>query len=517
MINKQNYESFKDYLRQNKLSTIIVIIITFLTYGFLIFHFGFSIDTEDIIQKQMTFYKGWIGINRYGLVLTKAIFGLLTPIPGYTIFLMVLTTLGYSIVWTYFWDYIKGFSNGGFKYNWIFSVVFISAVPMVELVSFQCQSFEIAFTMLLCGVSLLFQWKWINGNGRKWYLLCSVLTGVWCFASYQAFVALYISATLAAFLVQYQNQETKVQKKPIKTSLILIMIFLLNYILYTSIGKCIRAYFHIDAGAYTENMIQWGKVPANVIWNTLKEYMQEIIFAKTIYWNWGYLFVCIGLLIITLKQLCIKKQLKDCYYAMVVVIFLFSPFLLPIAMGTAPVVRGQLALPGVVAIGMQIIVDKLANFSILKKYKGWELFLVSVCFLFVIRENITTDNRLLYTDYVVRQQENTLTSEIIEKIEALDKTDETKITILGNWSPTYNPSMLRGETLGYSFYEWDATVPGGTQNRVINYWRALGYNYNGSSPEQIEQAEETAKTMPSWPADGSVKKEGNNIIVKLSE
>ena len=41
----------------------------------------------------------------------------------------------------------------------------------------------------------------------------------------------------------------------------------------------------------------------------------------------------------------IKKQRFYLYYLLVLCLFLFSPFLLPVLMGAAPVVRGQLALP----------------------------------------------------------------------------------------------------------------------------------------------------------------------------
>ena len=130
-------------------------------------------------------------------------------------------------------------------------------------------------------------------------------------------------------------------------------------------------------------------------------------------------------------------------------------------MGAAPVVRGQLALPFVVAIGTQIIFEKISGR--LSNNMIIQMAVVGLLLLFTIRTNIMKDNRLLYSDYVVRQQEYALTEKIIGNIEETEADGNCAVVILGQWSPQYNPSMIQGETLGRSFYEWDAEVPGGIE------------------------------------------------------
>ena len=202
---REHFDDFVRFCKKNKVSIGIVVLMTFLTYGFMLFNFSFSIDTEDIVVRQIDFYDGWIGINRYGLVFTKWIFGMLNIVPGYASILMVLSTIGYGIIWMYFFYWIGGPKQDNLKCNWIFSVLFLSSVPVLELVNFQCLSFEVAFAMLLCAVELIFEWRWIIKGDGKCELFLAIIMGVWCFASYQAFVPLYISASLIAFLIQYQN------------------------------------------------------------------------------------------------------------------------------------------------------------------------------------------------------------------------------------------------------------------------------------------------------------------------
>ena len=69
---REQFDDFVEILcKKNKVSIGIVVLVTFLTYGFMLFNFSFSIDTEDIVVRQIDFYDGWIGINRYGLVFTE--------------------------------------------------------------------------------------------------------------------------------------------------------------------------------------------------------------------------------------------------------------------------------------------------------------------------------------------------------------------------------------------------------------------------------------------------------------
>ena len=512
---REQFDDFMRFCKRNKVSIGIVVLMTFLTYGFMLFNFSFSIDTEDIVVRQLDFYDGWIGINRYGLVFTKWLFGVLNIVPGYASILMVLSTIGYGIIWMYFFYWIGGPNQDNLKCNWIFSVLFLSSVPVLELVNFQCLSFEVAFAMLLCAVALIFEWRWIIKGGGKCELFLAIIMGVWCFASYQAFVPLYISASLIAFLIQYQNNREEIEKKVISISLKLFVIFVIDYILYNVLGRLMMYVWDIGAGTYTENMIQWGKMPVRSICIILKDYFLDVFFARNIFWNWGYLFVCLGLLLIGLRKIRdkIKKQRFYLYYLLVLCVFLFSPFLLPVLMGAAPVVRGQLALPFVVAIGTQIIFEKISGR--LSNNMIIQMAVVGLLLLFTIRKNLMKDNRLLYSEYVVRQQEYALTEKIIGNIEETGADGNCAVVILGQWSPQYNPSMIQGETLGRSFYEWDAEVPGGIEKRVLGYWRTLGYQYKTPGDEVRTKTIEERADMPAWPAEGSVVRDGNLVIIKL--
>ncbi len=511
---------FTSFCRNNRASIAIILVMLFLTYGFMLFHFSFSIDTEDIIVKQMFFYDGWLGINRYGLVITKQLAGLLSVIPGFATMLMIVMTFGYSLVWMYFFHWIKGQNSGRTELSWVFPVLFFSSIPMIEQVNFQCQSFEIAFAMMLCAAALLLEWQWILSGGII-RLLFSVLLGTWCFASYQAFVPLYISASMASFVLGYYYRNEEIESHVFLISIKLTAVFLCDYVIYTLLGKLLLFLRDIPAGAYTGNMIHWGKYPLEEIISSLKIYMGDVIFARNIFWNHGYLLVAFGLLLTAFWRICRKTAERRFYLFYILVIFLLlaSPFFLPVLMGSPPVARGQFALPFVIAAGAQIIAERfLENTEKLSEHFSFIRIAVSVfLLLLVFRSNIVTGNRLFYSDYVVHQQENVLTERLIEKVTEAGGSQESTVAILGHWSPSRNPSMTRGETLGYSFYEWDQPIPRGTCKRILNYWSALGYTYQKPDEEQWKMAETLGKGMPIWPQQGSVIREGDLVVIRLSE
>ena len=110
-----------------------------------------------------------------------------------------------------------------------------------------------------------------------------------------------------------------------------------------------------------------------------------------------------------------------------------------------------------------------------------------------------------------------MTEEILLEIRRSGAPDDARVTVIGNWSPLLNGSMLKGNAVGYSFYEWDAHIPGAVSKRVTGYWNSMGYDYRDPSEKEMSRAEKAAARMPVWPADGSVvRMEKDLVIVRLS-
>jgi hypothetical protein len=77
--------------------------------------------------------------------------------------------------------------------------------------------------------------------------------------------------------------------------------------------------------------------------------------------------------------------------------------------------------------------------------------------------------------------------------------------------------MVQGETIGWSFYEWDSEKAYGSTERIIGLWNTLGYEYQTVDILSAEIGKNRAENMPVWPEKGSVSWDGDLVIVKISE
>ena len=69
-------------------------------------------------------------------------------------------------------------------------------------------------------------------------------------------------------------------------------------------------------------------------------------------------------------------------------------------------------------------------------------------------------------------------------------------------------------TGGYSFFEWDQGHP----ERMVRYLNLLGYGpYQHVYVHEHEALKQVYRTMPTWPAEGSIRIIDDIIAVKLSD
>jgi hypothetical protein len=78
-------------------------------------------------------------------------------------------------------------------------------------------------------------------------------------------------------------------------------------------------------------------------------------------------------------------------------------------------------------------------------------------------------------------------------------------------------NFLRGETIGFSQFEFDASGYFESSIRGMFFMQSLGMSYEFPDSIQMEKAREIQGKMPTFPKDGSVKIHDGFIVIKLSE
>lgn len=508
----------KEYFKWLTIISVVVILL----YWQLIASDNTTIDTEDVINLQGSFYFGWLAINRFGLVLTKTVFSQLSIIPPLSSFLMMITTVIYGFVWMLLISWLEGKKTllcGG-----VFSLLFITSIPLLEISTFQCLSFEVAFAMVIAGISLYSLWLYIDSKNTV-FALAFIFLSVWVYGSYQAFVPLMAAALSMTFLIRYTNNGDGIEKKyPLKVASVLSVLFFLSICIYLLIGRLIIIVLGIPSGDYTTNMILLGKVTFVELTKRFLSYIYGVFINPSYGWNRLYLISYIALpltLLIYMHRLSMvcetTKKINGLFLFIAVVCSFTFPFVLPFITGGG-LVRGQFSLPFVMALSIGISISIIfSSVRLNTKRSSIYVCLLQCCLsLLFIRWCIVPDVRLMWTDAMVKRQQTLVTEEIVSKVHSVGGSSESRVVFLGQWHPKMNGSMKTGEILGKSFYEWDSQVQGGTNRRVLGYMRVMGYEFANPTNEDIAYAERIGSSIPVYPTTNYVVKYGDLIIVRLS-
>ncbi len=528
---RENLEIIKNCLQREKRSLAFLAAGVILTYGFMASHFSYSIDTEDMLAHQLAFYPQWISIDRWGLVLTKKIFGVMNLVPGFESFLMIFWALAAGSMMIVLFRHLSdlgGLSVCGLAFA--VPVYFFASTPVVEKINFRLESAEVMFGMLLAVSALFFEWRWIEEKHFS-DLVISAVCLIWSFATYQSFVAMYVCASIVSYLFVTLKNCERSPAESFSVCVRLVLVFLVGLAGMKAGAAAVRAFTGVEATSYTDQMILWGRVPSEELIKGILRVIKDRLGPNQIWYNRTYPFTVAAVFVLGIKTAAdfFLGRRRFGFVVPAMAVYLISPFFLLFIVGAVSPARSEWALPFTGAAGLLLAVSyaaeglkQLSDEGKLPAFFRRNLSLIltgAACLLFLLclRKDIVRANRLYYTEYNVKQQEAAMTEEILLEIRRSGAPDDARVAVIGSWSPLLNGSMLKGNAVGYSFYEWDAHIPGAVSKRVTGYWNSMGYDYRDPSEKEMARAEKAAARMPVWPADGSVVRQGEDlVIVRLS-
>lgn len=91
---------------------------------------------------------------------------------------------------------------------------------------------------------------------------------------------------------------------------------------------------------------------------------------------------------------------------------------------------------------------------------------------------------------------------------------EEKLVFVGKYTPNH---MIKGQTMGHSFFECDADTAFGSNYRIHGFMETLGIKYQLPTQQEYEQARQYAEKSPSWKEKKAVYTENGLRIIKLSD
>lgn len=513
-------------------------------YAARLFQYSISIDTEMMINTPGRMLTSWLYHERPGLVVSKYLFGqttfhYVTAVAGTVILLIAGCLLWNRMVYRAAGVKKNGSGDGDVgtsSFDGVFPLLFLTHPSLAEQFHFTLQSLEVAWAVMLClaaagcqadgWYAILFKSNGDRTDQKKkekknvWKILLGVAAMVWSFSSYQSLVPLYIAAAAGLYLLQMERMEGKYWRAAWSQVGVFTAAFLLSQCagkigLYLSTGS-------FASTAYVAGMVQWGTKPAGQCMRELYHYGLQILLGQGTFYTAAYLTALAGTVVVWMACVRRSRRYLRVTYVLAGIIFYLTPFLLPLYLGGADQVRAQMTLAFVIAFGWWYLLRLIRQLGRVcaeteRARGGGKLALPLAALLALLFAGIQWHQswKLNQTAYQVYQQEMALSEAICQAIGETGAPEDASVQIVGRWTPIFTEAMARGETIGWSFYEWDADQVYGSTERVIGLWNTLGYTYQTVDQAAAMEGLAAASVMPVWPEAGSVRWDGSMVIVRI--
>lgn len=171
---------------------------------------------------------------------------------------------------------------------------------------------------------------------------------------------------------------------------------------------------YVQQVSYLDSFVGWGKVELPLIADRLVLYAYDLLSGNSVYRGGFYgVSVVLGLLAACLLWRREKDKQKALFLILLLIALLFSPFLLPLALGGGIPIRSQLVLPLIVAVSFYVFYLLCAASETVKEY-----FLLASASLFIRLREL---RQLFYGEYMKEQFDAAMAQQIAHELEVVKR------------------------------------------------------------------------------------------------
>ena len=417
-----------------------ILVLVFSLYKIINISFGY--DTDLLILDPHNIMDSWLSLSRYGLVFIKYILNLYNNI-DLRLFNIItyINIFLYSVLFLYYLNLDR--KSDTFR-NVLSTILVITSPILLEQYGFTLQSPEVSFGVVLMMFTFILTYFYLKNNNKK-YLIFIILLLVLCFGIYQSSFNLYILGALISIYKLNNNYK----KNIIKT----ISIFIICSIFYFLISSFIINAFDIEKSSYLTSQIGWINGFGSTLIVVIKDFIKAIIGYGNIL-NFGYSASFIILLLVI--KLCEKTKTE----LLMLLLIIISPLLLNFATGSIITYRSLLTIPFMV------------SFMFFEFYDVHRI--IKVLLILLIISQIIHCYSLMISDYHRYLNDVHISKKIYKDCNA---NKDTVIYLYGIEKTEENIKVFKGETLGYSYYEWSIDGINLSDYRVKNFMNIHNMNY----------------------------------------
>lgn len=506
---RSDLHEFKIWIKAHRWEAAFVGLFSLFISGIRLFYHDIGIDSECMFTEPDMYNYIWCCTGRYGLVLTKKLLGFSRMIPFAANLLGVLFLFGTVTVFSWL---VSLWSNGKISSRYFypaFSSVFLSSPILAEQFYFTLQSMEIAWAMLLSVAASYFSGKAAYTTWtRRTFLWCipAITCMIWAFATYQSFTLFTMVLILISYLITYQtNRDLHYLSAGLKQA----GIFLFSLAGWWIIDKFLCKFF-FEKMTYTSGMFMWRHLPVSACLDTIQsEWIRFSTGSIFFYSKWCLPVMLLSVTIFFVYSIRHRFKQIPCLF-LAIFLYILSPVLLIIVTGGGTPMRSRIFYPLAFAFSFAF------SLSVIHKQIMKYMFLIVL--ILSTWQQAGYSLSLQETTHVAYECDRNLMLRILSRMEEKANWGLRKLPVVfvGKIAPDLPADVLRGETIGHSFFEWDANYHAGGNHRIAGFASVVGTELTLADEEQRKAAVDVSFSMEPWPAENSIQIKDNVMIVKLS-
>lgn len=514
-------KKFCTFVSEHKKTCLFTAFVVIASWGALAVRTDIGVDTEIMITGSEGMLRSWCGLGRFGLVFTKCLLGTnrLSQTVIMTASMLIIGLLCMTV------NFAVSQWNGNDKryeaFYPVFSAIYATCPCLAEQFYFQMQALEVIWGIYLAVLAVYGASRYVYDKGSRGWLIFSAACGVWAVGTYQAMTAVFIALSAFSFLLSYQKEQAGEEQKAnqwIWKGISFVVVFLVILAAYEGLAFAVRGMTGTN-GEYLNTLVFWRRDGLRVCLYRIFVDLQRIYLGQWIFFSPFTSFIMILAAGLFLVRGWRTNQKDWLLFMFAGAVFVSSPVFMGILTGAFQGIRVQMAYPFFLAISTGVLVTiqpqqswgKALSFAAmgLAAAVAWNQWMIS--------------ERLLDTMHQASRQDEERCRAMYQEAERVAARSggghvrDMALVFVGKRPMDTNVSTLKGDMIGVSVFEWDALGPTGVSGRVSTLFYVYGLMHHIATPQQYEASVFRTEGMPAWPEQGSVVREEDRIIIKLSD
>lgn len=489
------------FLRANWVPFVAAALAVVFSYGLLLTSASLSEDDELGAYSQGTGPQ--IGHGRYMAALIQAATNDLLPIPWFEPALALTAMLVAAGLFAFLILRAAGRTERQGIAVFLFLMVALTLPVNAYFMTFVTLAVPIGVGLILAALSAWLVWLWAVDGWRSTNVLAGVVFAVLASSVYQSLVFVPLAAVVAAQLGAIISRDpgtARADREELRRSLRLVLPLLAAVAI-----SAVIAFAALRGSGWHSGMLRWGSDPPADILADLVSWIASYTIGDGFVGGWVLIPAILAAAV--LVGVVVDRALKGAGWwpVLLAVSLILAPFALGVALGGEQLIRTMQVLP--LVAGSVWLLVALA----LPPRRPVVGALIGAAVLLTIW-HASINGRLFWAELTTYENDRLIAAAIVERLAADGWDGETiPIVSVGRRSPTPIEDHADDEAIGRSLF----STGGGLRTPPLMI--TLGYPLWFATPEERAAAHEHARTMPDWPADGSVVLKDDIAIVRFSD